>query len=147
MDGEFSRVKDKLYIHLKRHDSEADDYEEVVDSPTFGRFGKKYLAKPSKQSGIEKRTFVDLKKEDIEEREDEVNIVFIIILHNNLWQDEGVKSLTGISGIFQYICKPNGEVLWRKLPCFCSQCNNMEWEKCLNKDIVGGLKLILHGDD
>ena len=44
----------------------------MIDSQTFNRFGKKYLSNPSKQSGIEKRTFYDLKKEEIEVRENEV---------------------------------------------------------------------------
>ena len=69
-DGEFSRVKDKLYLHLKRHSSEDDGFEEVIDSASFQRFGEKFLSKPGKQAGIEKRTFAEITKEDIEQRQD-----------------------------------------------------------------------------
>ena len=61
-------------MHLKRHSSEDDEFEEVIDSGSFQRFGEKYLSKPGKKAGIEKRTFAEVKKEDIEQRQDEVKL-------------------------------------------------------------------------
>lgn len=62
-------MKDKLLLHLQRCIEE----EEVSDSATFSKFGKKYMEQPGPKSGIERRTFYDLKKETIKERTDEVS--------------------------------------------------------------------------
>ena len=72
-DGEFSRAKDKLRMHVTRHQA-GDDYVEVTDSSTFSKFGKQFLEKPGPRSGIERRTFHDLKDEDIKKRTQEVEI-------------------------------------------------------------------------
>ena len=61
-DGEFSRVKDKLKIHLQRHQAN-EDYLEVTDSASYAEFGRQFLEKPGSRSGIERRTFHDLKDE------------------------------------------------------------------------------------
>ena len=55
----------------------------MIDSASFQRFGEKYLSKPGRQAGIEKRTFAEVKKEDIEQRKDEVNFVFWTYTSNN----------------------------------------------------------------
>ena len=55
-----------------------------------------------------------------------------------LSEKPGFKTLNGINSVFQYICKLTGEV-----PCFCSNCSNLQWEKCKCKDIVGSLKVVL----
>ena len=117
---------------MDRHNPDADDHFEVVDSKTFVRFGMKYLTTPGPKSGIESRNFFDLKEEIIKER---------------IVEKPSFKTLVGIKSVFQYICKVNGEVFWRKLPCFCVHCSDMQWEKCLNKDIVGKLKVVIKPGD
>ena len=42
----------------------------MIDSGSFQRFGEKYLSRPGKQAGIEKRAFAEVTKEDIEQRQD-----------------------------------------------------------------------------
>ena len=128
VDGEFSIYKDALTIHLQRHNAEDPAHFEVVDSETFARFGEKYLAKPGPKSAIEKRMFFDLKAEVMRER---------------IAEKPSFKTLTGIKSVFQYICKNNGEVVWRRLTCFCVKCLNLEWDHCYNKDIVGKLKIVI----
>ena len=128
VDGEFSRYKDALTINLERHDADKEDYIEVLNSETFVKFSNKHLTKPGPKSGIKERMFYDLKESKVMER---------------LSEKPGFKTLNGINSVFQYICKPTGEVLWRKLPCFCSNCSNLQWEKCKCKDIVGSLKVVL----
>ena len=53
---------------------EAENYKEVVDSATCCDFGWTNLVKPGPRSGMEKRTFHDLKPETIKERSEEVSI-------------------------------------------------------------------------
>jgi hypothetical protein len=55
--------------------------------------------------------------------------------------------LNGINSVYQYICKPSGEVMWRKFPCFCPECSFLEWEKCPNKKLVGELKTFIEEDE
>ena len=68
-------MKDKLRIHLTRHKIDH-EYIEVVDSASFCEFGVKYLEKPGPRAGIEKRTFFDLKDEEIKQRSEEVRYIF-----------------------------------------------------------------------
>ena len=71
-DGEISRAKDKLKLHLIRQSADSDDWIEVKDSQSFCKFGEKYLAKPGPRSGIEKRLFYDLNKATVALQRDEV---------------------------------------------------------------------------
>ena len=128
MDGEFSRYKDALTINLERSNSELGDHVEVLDSESFVKFGRKQLTKPGPKSGIKERKFYDLKKELVQER---------------LSEKPCFKTLNEINSVFQYIWKPSGEVLWRKLPCFCSSCSNLQWEHCKCKDTVGEVKIVI----
>ena len=128
MDGEFSHYKDALTINLERHDADKEDYVEVLDSKSFVEFGEKKLAKPGPKAGIRLRKFFNLEEEKIKER---------------LAEKPGFRTLNGINSLFQYICKPSGEVLWRKLPCFCNHCNLLQWEMCKNKNIVGAVKIVI----
>lgn len=128
MDGEFSRHKDALTIHLQRHNAEDADHIDVVNSETFVMFGEKYLSNPGPKSGIERRKFWDLKEELVNDRKSE---------------KPAFKTLNGIKSQFQYICKTNGEVVWRRLPCFCDKCYNLEWDQCSNMDVVGKLKVVI----
>ena len=78
-------------MHLQRHQA-GEDYIEVKDSASYVKFGEKFLVKPGERSGIEYRTFHDLEDDDIKLRSQEVT---------------GVKTLTGISSVFQYIVFPH----------------------------------------
>ena len=113
---------------MNRHNPEESDYIEVLDSATFKLFGEKHLATPGPKAGIEKRVFYDLKEETVKERID---------------QKPSFKTLSGIKSVFQYICKENGEVLWRKLPCFCKNCANLDWNNCACVEIVGKCKVVI----
>jgi hypothetical protein len=128
VDGEFSRHKDALTINLERRDADKEDHIEVVDSKTFVDFGKKFLSKPGPKAGIKERMFYDLDEDEVKAR---------------LAEKPGFKTLNGINSVFQYICKPSGEVLWRRLPCFCSSCSDLKWEDCKCKGIVGSLKVVI----
>jgi hypothetical protein len=46
------------------------------------------------------------------------------------------------------VIRPEGEVLWRKYPCFCEKCQQLDWVECLNKDLVGEMKVVVgSGED
>ena len=62
-------MKTKLRLHRTRHEG---GEIEVVDSTTFCKFGERFLATPGPRSGIEKRTFKELRDEDIKARAEEV---------------------------------------------------------------------------
>ena len=128
MDGEFSRHKDALTIHRSRHNPEDPGYIEVTDSSTFKKFGDKHLATPGPKSGIKKRKFFDLKKENVQERID---------------QKPAFKTLKGIKSVFQYVCSEDGKVVWRKLPCFCVKCVSLEWDQCTAVEIAGKFKEVI----
>ena len=113
---------------MERHNAEESGYIEVTNSDSFVQFGAKHLAKPGPKSGIEKRKFFDLKERVVRDRID---------------AKPKFKTLNGINSMFQYICKSSGEVVWRKLPCFCDQCSKLDWNNCLNRDIVGKLKIVV----
>ena len=115
-------------MHLRRQNPDDDGQIDVVSSALFVKFGEKYLSSPGPKSGIKERRFYDLKKETIQDR---------ISVKPNF------KTLDGIKSVFQYICKTSGEVLWRKLPCFCVVCSDMRWEDCPNVDIVEKLKVVV----
>ena len=120
-------------MHLTRHNTDDEGHIEVVNSETFARFGEQHMARPGCKSGIKERRFYDLKKETVDER---------------VAEKPKFKTLNGIKSVFQYICKSSGEVLWRKLPCFCAYCSDMKWESCPNSNIVGNLKIVVKsGED
>ena len=119
-------------MHLQRHLA-GDDYIEVKDSASYVKFGEKFLIKPGERSGIECRTFYDLKDDDIKLRSQEVT---------------GVKTLTGINSVFQYIVFPSGKVMFRKFPCFCPSCYKMDFLNCSQADIVGKVRTVVEaGED
>ena len=76
-------MKTKLRMHKTRHQR---GELEVLDSASFCVFGEKYLATPGPRSGIEKRTFHELRDEDIKARAEEVclysnmNVSLILLL-------------------------------------------------------------------
>jgi hypothetical protein len=115
-------------LHLTRHNPGAEDHIEVTNSESFVNFGNQKLTSPGPKSGITDRKFYDLKKSVVDERKSE---------------KPSFKTLNGIKSVFQYICKSSGEVLWRKLPCFCEFCSNRMWESCPNSEIVGKLKVVV----
>ena len=126
-------MKDALTLHLTRHNRNEEGYFEVLNSETFARFGAENMAHPGPKSGIKERRFYDLKKETVDQR---------------IADKPSFKTLSGIKSVFQYICKSSGEVLWRKLPCFCAVCSDLKWENCPNSNIVGKLKVVVKpGED
>lgn len=119
-------------MHLQRHQA-GEDYIEVKDSASYVKFGRKFLVKPGDRSGIEYRTFYDLEDSDIKLRSQEVT---------------GVKTLTGINSVFQYIVFPSGKVMFRKFPCFCPNCYKMDFLNCSQTDIVGKVRTVVEaGED
>ena len=52
-----------------------------------------------------------------------------------------MKTVTGINSVFQYIVSPQGQVLFRKFPCFCSACYDMDFVNCSQKHIVGRVRV------
>lgn len=113
---------------MMRDDPDSPAYVEVTDSSSACEYGSQQMGVPGPTSGIKKRTFFDLKGEIVKQRKDEI---------------ESVKTLAGISTKFEIICKTNGEVCWRRYPCFCEMCVNMRWKECENKDLVGQLKIVV----
>ena len=57
-----------------------------------------------------------------------------------------VKTLSGIKSVFEIIIRPNKEVLWRKYPCFCINCQNLDFMTCLCENTVGKLKIVVRSD-
>ena len=62
-------------MHKTRY--QAENTIEVVSSSTFCQFGDEYLVTPGPRSGIERRTFHDLKDKDIKARSEEVNKMIV----------------------------------------------------------------------
>ena len=56
---------------------------------------------------------------------------------------KGVKTLNGINKMFCYIVYPSGEVLFRKFPCFCDDCCNMNFKSCKFKALCGLPKVVV----
>ena len=54
-----------------------------------------------------------------------------------------MATVTGINSCFTYIVTPLGEVLFRKFPCFCPKCFNMEFENCEHKSTVGKVRVVV----
>ena len=103
------------------------EYIEVKDSKTVCQFGEQQMAVPGPTSGIKRRTFFDLQGEVVKKRREDA--------------DEG-KPFAGISTKFEILCKPTGEVSWRRFPCFCDMCIHMRWDERQNVKIVGKLKIV-----
>ena len=98
-DGEFSRVKTRLAMHLKRHPEDQIGYVGVKDSESFAQFGSQQMSMPGSRSKLEKREFINMKPEEVVERKEEVG---------------KVGTLSGIMSKYEYICEPSGKVgiLW-----------------------------------
>jgi hypothetical protein len=125
-DGEFARIKDKINQHRIRRTVELKDSKDVVE------FGNQYLAKPGPRAKIEARKFYELSREQVKERKETVGKVRTL-----------THSSSKISTQYQIIISKNGEVRWRKLPCFCQQCLDFKFESCIFKNITGPLQLIV----
>lgn len=94
-DGEFSRVKTRLAMHIKRHPEEQLGHIGVHDSESFQRFGAQQLSTPGRKAKLEKRIFIDLKPEEVLQRKRDVG---------------EVGTLPGIKSRYEYICQPDGQV-------------------------------------
>ena len=102
-------------------------YIEVKDSKSVCQFGNQHMAIPGPTSGIRRKTFFDLQGEVVKQRRLDAT---------------EVKTFAGISTKFEILCKPNGEVSWRRFPCFCDMCVHMRWDECQNVKLVGKLEII-----
>ena len=54
-----------------------------------------------------------------------------------------VKTLAGISSKYQYVCHPDGEVMWRRYPCSCPACVNLQWTECMVPGLVGKMETVV----
>ena len=126
-DGEFSRVKTRLALHTVRHHEDNPGYIEVCDSESFKKFGEQQMSIPGPQSKLKFRKFFNMKPEEIMERKKKV---------------QPVKTLAGIKSKYQYICLPNGKVMWRRYPCCCTSCLELCWDLCTASLLVGKLETV-----
>ena len=94
-DGEFSRAKTRLSMHLARHPEEQVGHIGVKDSKTFQEFGTQQMSSPGEKAKLNSRVFLDLKAEEMLERKATVG---------------QVKTLSGIQSKFFYVCLPDGKV-------------------------------------
>ena len=54
-----------------------------------------------------------------------------------------MKTLTGINSVFSYMVAANGEVMFRKFPCFCENCYAMDYHSCKYNDLVGKPRVVV----
>ena len=94
-DGEFSRAKTRLAMHVARHPEEQVGHIGVKDSATFQQFGQQQMSKPGEKAQLDTREFLNLLPEEIKERKASVG---------------NVRKLSGIKSKFYYICFPDGKV-------------------------------------
>ena len=86
------------------------------------------MALPGPRANLTTRKFFDMKPEEVLERKKEVG---------------KVKTLAGIKSKYEYICLPDGEVMWRRYPCCCSACMSQQWKKCEVPQLVGELETVV----
>ena len=127
-DGEFSRVKTRLAMHTVKHPEDEVGYIVVKDSESFQRFGEQQLGKPGPRSKLLSRYFIDMKAEEVLERKRDVG---------------KVGTLAEITSMYHYVCKPSGEVLWRRYPCCCPACMGQRWNECLVPELVGMMEIVV----
>ena len=87
---------------------------------------KNILQRRGQKLELKRGCFFDLKEETVKDRID---------------QKPSFKTLSGIKSM--YICKEDGQVLWRKLPCFCKNCGNLEWDNCTSVEVVGKCRVVI----
>ena len=75
---------------MKRSNADDPHYIEVKDSDSVAEFGRKHLAKPRSSSEIQTRYFINISPSVFLKRKKEV--------------PDKVKTLSGISTKYQYIC-------------------------------------------
>ena len=40
------------------------------------------------------------------------------------------------------LLQANGTIKWRRYPCFCDECFNLNWSECRVKEMVGDMKIV-----
>ena len=115
-------------MHRVRHPEDQLGYISVHNSETFQRFGEQQLSNPGPWAMLESRKFFDMKLEEVKERKREVG---------------QVRTLAGIKTKYQYICLPDGKVMWRHYPCCCPSCLDLQWESCEVPQLVGKLETVM----
>ena len=62
----------------------------------------------------------------------------------NYFQVKGeITTLLGINRIFCYIVTPNGEVQFRKFPCFCDNCAKLNMKDCEFTELAGVPEIVV----
>jgi hypothetical protein len=146
-DGEFSRLKTRLMLHLKRHDKEVPGYIFVKDSESLQRFGQQQMSAPGAKAKLDTREFIQVKPEEVMQRKAEVG---------------KARTLTGIKSKYEYVAFPSGkvgrkggvgvrtiffhtsiQVTWRRYPCCCPPCMVQLWDDCQAKELVGPMETVV----
>ena len=94
-DGEFSQLKTRLGLHLKRHVEETEDYIEVTDSDSLQKFGEQQMSKPGAKAKIDNRVFFSANPQEFKDRKQAVG---------------RTPTLAGIKSKFEYVAFPSGKV-------------------------------------
>ena len=84
-------MKTAIARYLARSDSASHDYIEVIDSKSVVHFCARHLSSPRSKTGIQARLFTDIRP-----------VVFLQRKEQALTK---VKTLSGISTKYQYVCE------------------------------------------
>ena len=115
-------------MHLVRHPENTMGYVGVHNSESLQQFGEQQMSKPGPRANLTTRTFFDMKPEEVLSRKKEVG---------------QVRTLVGIKSKYNYICLPDGEVMWRRYPCCCLACLDLRWGECSVPELVGKLETVV----
>ena len=109
----------------------ASGYVNLKNSKDFSNFGNQKLAVTGEKSGIDWRIFSDIPAD-------------VIVSHRK--KIGGCKTVEGISKTYEIIVFPSRAVYFRKVPCFCSFCLNLQWNMCQMKSLIGSPRLVVKPD-
>ena len=84
-------MKTSISRYLQHSNTDAPDYIEIKDSASVVKYGRTFLSKPSEKSTMKARYFDDIEQD--------------IFLERRATRKDSVKTLTGISTKFQYVCE------------------------------------------
>ena len=84
-------MKTSIARYLQHSNTDAPDYIEIKDSASVVKYGRQFLSQPSEKSTMKVRYFDDIEQD--------------IFLERQAMRKDSVKTLTGISTRFQYLCE------------------------------------------